>query len=245
MSEPLRVFTFGPLYGLPTSGPFGLKLELALRMAGVPYERVYEDDNRKGPKRKSPWIEQGSVRMGDTSLILAHLGIDLDAHLSPADRARGLVLRRMLEEHWHQVLEYELFVHPAGLHGLDEAIARAVPGFLVPALRWYVRRNFRLHLFERGIGRHAPEDVARMGREDLDALAAWLDGREWAVGDAPSVTDCTTFGLLAPALWSPSPTPCFTYAKQLPPLTAYVERIRSRWFSAEIPALPTRALAAV
>src|SRR5688500_13658073 len=93
MNQPVRVFTFGPAHGLPTGGPFGLKLEMALRMAGVPYERVIEDDHRKGPKRKSPWIEQGPTRMGDTELILAHLGVDLDGHLDPVERARGLLLR--------------------------------------------------------------------------------------------------------------------------------------------------------
>lgn len=236
MNDPLRVFTFGPAHGLPTAGPFGLKLELALRMAGVPYERVIEDDHRKGPKRKSPWIEQGAVRMGDTELILAHLGVDLERHLDPVDRARGLVLRRTLEEHWHQVLEYELFVHPAGYATLDALIARLVPGFAVGLAAWYVRRGFRLHLFERGIARHTPEDVARMGNADLDALDALLTGRDWAVGDAPSLTDCSLFGLLAPAMWSPAPTPCFTHARELPALAAYTERVRARWFPEVAPA---------
>lgn len=238
MSVPLRIFTFGPAHGLPTAGPFGLKLELALRMAGVPYERVIENDNRKGPKRKSPWIEQGDVRMGDTALILAHLGVDLEAHVDPVERARGVLLRRALEEHWHQVLEYELFVHPAGHAAMDAQIAAAVPAFVAPLVGWWMRRSFGAHLFERGIARHAPEDVARMGKDDLDALAAVLASRTWAVGDAPSLTDCTLFGLLAPALWSPAPTPCFAHAKSLPALVAYAERVRARWFP-EVPPSPT------
>lgn len=234
MDSPVRLFTFGPAHGLPTAGPFGLKLELALRMAGVPYERVYEDDHRKGPKRKSPWIEQGGVKLGDTGIILAHLGVDLEAHLSPAARAEGVLLRRALEEHWHQVLEYELFVHPSGYPTLDAMIAEVVPAFLVGVAGWYIRRGFRLHLFERGIARHTPEEVAGMGKADLDALAVWLDGRTWAVGDAPSLTDCSVFGLIAPALWSPSPTPCFAHARTLAPLQAYAERIRAKYFP-EIP----------
>lgn len=230
MRAPLRLFTFGPAHGLPTAGPFGLKLELALRMAGVPYERVVENDHRKGPKRKSPWIEQGDVRMGDTELILAHLGVHLDAHLPAAARAEGLLLRRALEEHWHQVLEYELFVHPDGREAMDAQIAQVAPSWAVGLVGWWLRRSFAAHLFERGIARHAPEDVARMGKADLDALAALLADRTWAVGNAPSLTDCSVFGLLAPALWSPAPTPCFAHAKTLPALVAYAERVRARWF---------------
>src|SRR5579864_4640087 len=82
----LRVFTFPPAWGLPTAGPFGLKLEACLRMLDVPYERTYEGDNRKGPKRKSPWIEDGDVRIGDTELILDHVkrtrGKELDRELT-------------------------------------------------------------------------------------------------------------------------------------------------------------------
>jgi glutathione S-transferase len=237
MTETLRLFTFSGAHGLPTSGPFGLKLELALRMAGVPYERVSEDDHRKGPKRKSPWIERGAVRMGDTALILPFLGVDLDAALSPKDRAVGVAWQRTLEEHWHQVLEYELFLHPAGFATFDAQVAGLVPSPLVPLVAWYFRRMFRAHLFERGIARHAPAEVEHLGKADLDALAGWLDGREWMVGDAPSLTDCSCFGLLAPAVWSPAPTPCYSHAKRLPPLTAYLERVRARWFP-EIPAAP-------
>jgi len=53
----LKVFTFSPAWGLPTSGPFPLKLIKWLDLSGLPYRQVYEDNSMKGPKRKSPWIE--------------------------------------------------------------------------------------------------------------------------------------------------------------------------------------------
>src|SRR5436189_2416052 len=114
MTPELRIFTFGAAWGLPTAGPFGLKLEASLRMLDVPYERVYEDDHRKGPKRKSPWIEDGNVRMGDTELILAYLKIDPDEGLSSEERARSHVLTTMLQEGFHQIFEYELLVDERG-----------------------------------------------------------------------------------------------------------------------------------
>lgn len=236
MADTLRVFTFGPGHGLPTTGPFGLKLELALRIAGIPYTRVQADDPRKGPKRKSPWIEQGGVRMGDTSLILDHLGVDLDAHLSPADRATSVAWRALAEERWHQVVEYELFLHPAGFATLDAEIARAVPRLLAPIVGWMFRRMFRRHLVERGIARHTPEEVAVIGRRDLDAIATLVDGRRFALGDQPSTLDCTLFGLLALPLCSPAPTPCYAHAKSLPALVAYWDGLRAAYFP-EIPAL--------
>jgi hypothetical protein len=45
----IRLFTFDAAWGLPTCGPFGLKLEVCLRMLGIPYERVHEGERRPNP----------------------------------------------------------------------------------------------------------------------------------------------------------------------------------------------------
>ena len=97
-----------------------------------------------------------------------------------------------------------------------------------------MRTHFEHHLYERGIARHSREEVTAFGKADLDAVAAWLDGREWSVAKEPTLTDASLFGLLAPAVYLPIPTPCFTYAKTLKPITSFVERCRARFFP-EIP----------
>jgi glutathione S-transferase len=228
----LKLFTFGPGWGLPTTGPFGLKLEMCLRMLGVAYERVYENDMRKGPKRKSPWIEEQGVRMGDTELILAHLersrGVALDRELDELTRARAHALRRMLEEHFHQVFEYELFVRDEGFACAREQFGLAWPlSKIVPVL---VRRSMRAHLFERGVARHSPAEVEAMGREDIDALVTLLGDRPWFFGDAPTKADASAFGLLAIAIKSPLPTPVFAHARSQPTLVAFVDRALARFF---------------
>ena len=60
----LKVFTFPPDWGLPTVGPFVLKLLAWLEFAGLPYEQVYEANPRKGPKGKNlglSWIARASA----------------------------------------------------------------------------------------------------------------------------------------------------------------------------------------
>jgi glutathione S-transferase len=66
----LKVFTFAPDWGLPTVGPFALKLLAWLELAGLPYEQVFEVNPRKGPKGKNPWIELDGERIGDSELII-------------------------------------------------------------------------------------------------------------------------------------------------------------------------------
>lgn len=232
--SPLRLYTFPAAWGLPTAGPFGLKLEVCLQMLDVAYERFIEGDNRKGPKRKSPWIEEGDLRLGDTELILQHVqrtrGKVLDAELSPADRARSLVLRRMLEEHYHQVFEYELGVLDEGFTHLRKLLAGQIPAPLAAIVAQLVRRSLKKHLFERGIARHTAEEVAAMGRADVDAISAWLGDREWFIADHPTKADASAFGLLAVSIRSPLPTPVCAYARTRPNLVAFVDRVLARFF---------------
>jgi glutathione S-transferase len=234
MPAELRLYTFAPAWGLPTAGPFGLKLEACFRMLDLPYRRVFEGDVRKGPKRKSPWIEDGDLRLGDSELILAHVartrGRELDADLSPTDRARGHVLRRMVEEHYHQVFEYELFVLDAGFARMRPMMDAQIPALVRPVVVPMVRRGFCKHLFERGIARHSAAEVEGMGRADVDALSAWLADRDWFITDHPTKADASAFGLLAVAIRSGLPTPVCTYTRSRPNLVAFVDRMLARLF---------------
>lgn len=235
MMSSLRVFVFSPNFGLPTSGPFALKLEAWLRMAGIDYERVYEDNPSKGPKGKNPWIELDDEEMGDTELIIEHLSnrhqVDLDAHLSTRQSAIALVIRRMVEEHLHQVLEWELFVHDAGWEAMAEHIDEHFPIVLNSLLKFYLRRHFKKQLHARGINRHDPETVARLGKKDLDALDELLaDGGLYLFGDRPCVADASVFGLAGPFVHANIEAPVIQYAKTLPNLRTYCERLLSDLF---------------
>ncbi len=180
-SAPLRVHTFSPGWGLPTVGPFGLKLLACLSILGVPYELVHEDDARKGPKRKSPWVIDDDMRLGDTELILRHLeatrGVRLDRDLDPALTAKGHAIRRLLEEHFHQVFEHELVVRDDGFAGRRAIFAQRMPPLQLAIGGPLIRRSMRRHLFERGLGRHSPAEIESLGRADVDALVALLGDR--------------------------------------------------------------------
>jgi glutathione S-transferase len=234
MSAPLRVFTFSPAFGLPTAGPFGLKLVACLSMLGVPFELVAEDDARKGPKRKSPWIEHGGVRLGDTELILQYVertfGVALDAGLAAPERARGHALRRMIEEHLHQVFEYELFLDPRGWTEVGRPMMRRMmPAPVAAVVGPLFRRQLRRHLYERGVARHGAAEIEAFGRADVDALAAALGDQPWLLGDAPTKVDASAFGMLACLVETGLPTPVARHAQATPALVAYVARGRARF----------------
>jgi hypothetical protein len=192
----LRVFTFSPLWGLPSAGPFALKLLAWLNLAGI----------------------------------------DLDAGLNNEQRAVGLAWRRMFEEHFHQVLEWELLVHPAGASFMWQSLSSKMPPvigrFLFSALRSHLRRQ----LHARGIARHPPDAIALKGYADADALAIFLRDRPFLLAEEPSTADTAVFGLLAPMVYWPMQTPVASHLKSIPTIVDYCERMRRRCFGNNHPA---------
>jgi glutathione S-transferase-like protein len=114
-----------------------------------------------GPKRKLPYIELEGRKIGDSGFIIDHLvsrfGRDPDADLSPAERAAGHALRRLIEENFYWVLVYDRWAVDENWRTFRNVVLGGVPALLRGVLR-----QLRGH----GIGLHS--------REDASACATWL-----------------------------------------------------------------------
>ena len=90
---------------MPNMGPFCIKLETYLRMAGWGYE-WQRSDFRRAPKGKIPYVSLDGELVGDSQLIMQRLErsraaagqATLDAWLDDRQRAIGHSVRRMLDE---------------------------------------------------------------------------------------------------------------------------------------------------
>jgi glutathione S-transferase len=233
--QPIRLFTFGSGWGIPfpTAAPFPLKLATWLRMTGLENQIVVENNPGKGPKKKSPWIEDGEVRMGDSELIIRYLrekhGVDPDARLSPRDRALSLAWHRTFEEHYHQAFEHQLFFGRGGSDRLHELAATMPPVVrsIAPPL---MLSQFKKQLYARGLGRHDEKDIIAMGQADLDAASIFLADRPYFLGDEPTGLDACAFGFLGVTVYVKGDNPLFRHAASLENLMAYTERMRARYF---------------
>ena len=234
-TDTIRLFAFGTGWGVPfnTSAPFPLKLDTWLRMAEIPFEFVVANDPNKGPKGKSPWIEDGEVRMGDSTLIIEYLqerfGIDLDGHLDAQQKALAISIQRMLEEHYHQCFEHQLFFGEGSEDRLQEfASTMSIP------LRWLVptvlKRTFTKQLYARGMGRHSEEVIIDQGKADLDALSKLLGEKSFFMGNHPSSIDACVFGFLGVSLYVAGDNPLYQYGASIENLMRYCERMRVRYF---------------
>ena len=242
----LRVFAFEPDWGLPTTGPFALKLIAWLRLNGIACEQVAENNSRKGPRGKSPWIEHDGRRIGDSDVIIRYLAGRYGKPVEPLvgdarARAAAHAFKIAFEEEFHQILEWELFYHPQGAAYIDSQVRQAAPPVLAGLISRAVKMHFHRQLHARGIARHDPATIAEKGRADLDALAAWLDGRPFLAGDAPVLADLAVFGQVAPVLHWPMDTPMARHVRTIAPIRDWCDRIKAAAFGEAVEAAPAAA----
>jgi glutathione S-transferase len=220
---------------LPSLSHFCVKLETYLRMARLPY-RVEPGFPFQAPRGKVPWIDLDGTVIADSNAIVAHLeathGHPVDGRLSPLKRARGLALRRMVEEHTYFAVLWLRWTGKRSWPFMRAYIEALVPpdrdaAEIVERQRDQILDSIRAQ----GVGRHSEEEILALARGDLSTISTLLGGEPYFLGDIPTSYDCSVFGVLAQVLWPPWEAADGDHLRSLGNLVAFCERIRDRYWS--------------
>ena len=232
----LKLVQFKPIFGLPNPSPFCFKVENYLRMAGIPFEAKVGDP-RKAPKKKLPYIveDDGQV-ISDSEHIVRHLekkhGDKLDGGMTAEERALAQVTRRAIEEGLYFHVVYMRWGDDAGFAVAESEILRpAIPALLRPLVIPAIRRSIKGQLFAQGTGRHAADDIYRVGGEDFEALATLLGDKTFFFGDTPRTIDATLYAFLGLVLGSPPDNPLKASLREKKNLVAYCDRMKAKYYA--------------
>ena len=225
--------SFGPAFGLPDPSPFVTKVEMLLKMAGLPYA-VDTSGFNKAPKGKLPYIIDDGEIVADSTFIRWHIetkyNIDFDRGLSAEQRAIAWAFEKMLEEHLYWAHVYERWLDDANFAKGPANFFRKLPTpirtFVVPI----IRRRVRQALYGQGFGRHSPKEVVALGTRSIDATASFLGTKPYMMGTEPTGLDATAFAFIAGALCPLFETPLRTAAERHDNLRRYVGRITMRFY---------------
>jgi glutathione S-transferase len=220
-------------WGVANPSPFCLKVETYLRMVKAPYEVCSTLDTRPAPKGKVPWIEEGSMKLGDSAHILEHLEktYGLDNGMSDRDRAIAHLVRRTLEESLYFKIVYTRWWDDAGWAKTKPLFFNAMPQPLRTIGPLVARPAIKKMLKGQGTGRHSLAEILDMGRADLDAVADILGDKPFVLGDTPRTVDATTFAFVENILHNTVRTPLTDHALSRKNLPAYVTRMKERFWS--------------
>jgi glutathione S-transferase len=235
----ITLVRFGPAFGLPDPNPLALKIEILLRMAGLPHAVDSSRAALSRAKRKAriPCLLDDDVALGDATLVRLHLerkyGVDFDAGLDPAQRAKGWAFERLAEDHLVWALAYSRWVEDANFALLEAHLQSRLPPLVGPLVAALARLGARARLRRHDFGRLARDEVYAFGRRDLDAIAAALGDKPFLHGEEPKAADAALGGFLMAILCENFQGPLLEGARAHPALVAYAERIRERFFGTE------------
>jgi glutathione S-transferase len=228
-----------PPPGWPNIGnmsPFCLKLEMWLRMTGLPHKARFADI-RKAPKGKIPWIydDADNVTMGDSGLIIEHLksryAVKIDDHLTQEQRALSVAIQRMLEEHLYFGALVTRWGSDSSYHYVLSFFKKIMPPLIGSLIMRKIRKQVLSQGKYQGIGRHNEKDLEALMRADVDALSILLGDKKYIHGDKPTSIDAVSYGFLANLMWVPWDDSTKAYARNHANLVAYLDRLHDIYLS--------------
>ena len=230
----IKLHQFARTWGIPNLSHFCCKLETYLRLTQIPYQ-IIESIPPKAPKGKLPFIEDDGKKIADSDLIIRYLiqkhGDQLEASLSPSQKAISIAMQRLLEDHLFWITMYTRWQYSDKNWQINKkAIFHSFPPLIrdvvASVYRFFVRRQIHRH----GLGRHSSEEIFQLGRADLDALSDFLANKPYFMGDKPTNLDASAFGILINTLACPIESPVKEYALSKKNLVDFCQRIMSEYF---------------
>ena len=230
----IRLYQFGPAWGLPDPSPFCMKVVTYLQLANIDFESVSGLNNlRRAPKGKLPYIDDEGKIVADSGFIIPYLqakyGNPIDEPTDPRQRGALRAITRMLDEDLYFAMVYARWIDEDNWrqHTFPQFFSKMpLPiRFVVPAI---IRRGVRKSLHEQGMGRHMPDQIMQIGLRDLVALRDYLGDNPFIAGAEVSVADVTVYAFLAEIAKPPHASALKEFVAADSTLTNYITRMDSR-----------------
>jgi glutathione S-transferase len=188
-----------------------------------------------GPKKKAPWIEHGSTKLGDSAIIIDYLkgafGVDPDAHLNAEQRGTTVAIQRLVEEHLYWAMVYDRWQRDDNWPILKGSVLGDIPAPIRALLAPIARRGVRKQLEGHGMGLHTPDEISQLAKTNIDALAGILGDSNWYLGDKPSMADATVYSVLANIMFVPFTSQMKPMIEAHPNLVTHLDRFKTEYYS--------------
>jgi glutathione S-transferase len=136
----------------------------------------------------------------------------------------------MLEESLARILGWTRWMTEENWPVTRELAFGRVPEEYRDKVSTAARKGFEEVMRRGGIGRHTPEEIQAIGLDDIRAVESLLGGHTYLMGAEPTEVDASAFGIVAQYILTPLECMISTYARNSAELSAYVERMKQRFF---------------
>lgn len=170
-----------------------LKLETWLRVSGLKYQNEYSYLDRS-VQGQLPYITLNGEEYHDSQFIIEHLSKKFNKpftfSLSTTDQAIARGFFKLLEESFKWTMYYHRFM-------FGKASDIGMPYIIFKLFKPRLRKAIGVQ----GYGRHTAEEVYHIGKQDLEALENFLNGKNYLFGDNISNEDVVMFCFVAQLIY--------------------------------------------
>jgi glutathione S-transferase len=187
--------------GLLSFSPYCVKVQLAFKLKKIPFTTVNTFFPRENPYNKVPYVVWGERRLEDSTAIVAALDLEGSGpKLIPAD-SRAAADAHILEDWADESLYWQgvriKFADDEVWKRISPEFSKGFPAWMRPMGTPVARRQTLAKLEAQGLSRRAPELADKELEQHLDALEMRLSGKQWLVGDAPTIADLAVTAMLS------------------------------------------------
>ncbi|MCF6252425.1 MAG: glutathione S-transferase family protein [Methylococcaceae bacterium] len=198
----IKLYSFGPGFGVVDPSPFVLKVDAYMRIASIEYEYFPDVGNlKKSPKGKLPFIVDGETMVADSEFIISYLQekfqIKLDSNLSDEQKSISYLMGKSLDENLYWCLVYSRWAKDDTWIHVKKAFFGKMPfplNFVVPPI---ARIGVISALQKQGLGRHTDEEIKTITQLTFKSLSEVLGKKTYFFGESPCTFDATAFGFLS------------------------------------------------
>lgn len=231
----IKLFGFGPAFGLVDPSPFVLKVDALLRLSGLPYELVNDFSAfRRAPKGKLPMIEDKGQLIPDSYFIYEYLQekyqLNIDGHLNQEQQGLAHLLTKSLEENFYWCVVYSRWIREDTWPIVKESLFGKMPvpmRYIIPIV---ARSGVKTNLQKQGLGRHTEAEILQIFEHSLNSLADVLGDKNYFFGEKASSFDACAYAFLSSVILADLDNDFNLKAKSYTTLEGFCHRFKKEFY---------------
>lgn len=230
----IKLHGLGPVWGLPDPSPFVAKVITLLKMANINYE-IGDSGLRNAPKGKIPYLTlDDGTKLGDSALIKEYLikekGANFDNNYDAPSLAIGLAFERLCEDHLYWILMHDRWEIDENFDKGARHFYDAVPEEKREQIIAIGREKAKNARISHGIGRHSDDEIFMLGKQDIDALADFIGGKKFLLGDKVCGYDAAVHAVLWGISINYFKSQTGEYVRTKPDLMSYIKGMTELYY---------------